>query len=97
MGCVHFHFPPAGSDAQSLNGPVGGGCRVAQFSRRFWSSFRCRLTELLRLASFESLIHEKGARNYPLSGAAKDLNRVKLAIRACVEQIFVAITMSMGG
>jgi transposase, IS5 family len=53
--------------------------------------------ELLSLGGFESLIHEKGARNHPLSDAAKELNRVKSAIRACVEHVFGAMTMSMGG
>jgi IS5 family transposase len=41
--------------------------------------------ELLSLGKFESLIHEKGARNHPLSDEAKKLNRIKSAIRACVE------------
>ncbi len=53
--------------------------------------------ELLSLGGFESLIHEKGARNHPLSDAAKKLNRVKSAIRSCVEHVFGATTMSMGG
>jgi transposase, IS5 family len=37
--------------------------------------------ELLNLGKFESLIHEYGARNYPLSDAAIKLNRIKSAIR----------------
>ena len=37
---------------------------------------------LLNLGGFESSIHEKGSRNYPLSDAAKEHNRVKSAIRA---------------
>ena len=53
--------------------------------------------DLLRLGGFESLIHEKGARNNPLGEAAKELNRVKSAIRACVEHVFGCMTMSMGG
>jgi IS5 family transposase len=53
--------------------------------------------ELLSLGGFESLIHEKGARNHPLGDAAKELNRVKSAIRACVEHVFGCMTMSMGG
>ena len=52
---------------------------------------------LLSLGGFESLIHEKGARNHPLSDAAKELNRIKSAIRACVEHVFGGMTMSMGG
>ena len=53
--------------------------------------------DLLNLGGFESLIHEKGARNHPLSNAAKELNRVKSSIRACVEHVFGGMTMSMGG
>ena len=55
------------------------------------------IQDLLDLAGFESLIHEKGVRNHPLGDAAKELNRVKSAIRACVEHVFGCMTMSMGG
>jgi len=53
--------------------------------------------DLLSLGGFESMIHEKGARNHPLSDEAKKMNRVKSAIRACVEHVFGCMTMSMGG
>jgi hypothetical protein len=53
--------------------------------------------DLLSLGGFESLIHEKGARNHPLTDAAKESNRVKSAIRACVEHVFGFMTTSMGG
>jgi hypothetical protein len=53
--------------------------------------------ELLNLGGFASLIHENGSRNHPLSDAAKEFNRIKSAIRACVEHVFGAMTMSMGG
>jgi IS5 family transposase len=53
--------------------------------------------DLLSLGGFECLIHEKGARNNPLTEAAKELNRIKSAIRACVEHVFGGMTMSMGG
>ena len=53
--------------------------------------------DLLSLGGFKSLIHEKGARNHPLSDEAKKMNRVKSAIRACVEHVFGCTTMSMGG
>ena len=52
---------------------------------------------LLNLGGFESCIHEKGSRNNPLSDAAKERNRIKSAIRACVEHVFGCMTMSMGG
>jgi len=53
--------------------------------------------DLLSLGDFESYIHERGARNHPLSDAAKDRNRMKSAIRACVEHVFGCMTTSMGG
>ena len=53
--------------------------------------------KLLSLGGFESLIHEKGARNNPLSEAAKEANRVKSSIRACVEHVFSFMTMCMRG
>jgi len=52
---------------------------------------------LLSLGGFESLIHEKGSRNHPLSDAAKKRNRIKSTIRAGVEHVFGTMTMSMGG
>ena len=52
---------------------------------------------LLSLGGFESLIHEKGTRNHPLSDAAKELNRIKSSIRVCVEHVFGHMTVSMGG
>jgi IS5 family transposase len=57
---------------------------------------RKRIDPLI-FGGFESLIHEKGARNNPLSEAAKELNRIKYAIRACVEHVFGCMKMSMGG
>jgi IS5 family transposase len=53
--------------------------------------------DLLDRAGFESLIHEKGARNHPLSVEAKSLNCVKSSIRACAEHVFGCMTISMGG
>jgi len=53
--------------------------------------------DLLSLGGFESLIHEKGTGNNPLREACKELNRVKSAIRACVEHVFGCTPMSMGG
>jgi hypothetical protein len=49
------------------------------------------------LAGFARLIHEKDARNHPLSDAAKELNRFKSSIRACVEHVFGCTTVSMAG
>ena len=56
-----------------------------------------RFEDLLDLGGFESCIHEKGSRYHPLSDAAKESNRIKSAIRACVEHVFGFMTMSMGG
>ena len=53
--------------------------------------------DVLSHGGFESLIHEKGAGNNPLREACKEPNRVKSAIRACVEHVFGCMTMSMGG
>ena len=53
--------------------------------------------DLLSLGGFESLIHEKGARNHPLNEASKKLNRIKSITRSCVEHVFGCMTMSMGG
>ena len=53
--------------------------------------------ELLSLGKFERLIREKGARNHPRSDEAKILNRIKSAIRACMEHVFGCMTMSVGG
>ena len=44
-----------------------------------------------------SLIHEKAAHNHPLGDAAKELNRIKSAIRACAEDVFGSMTMAMSG
>jgi IS5 family transposase len=55
------------------------------------------IEDLLNLGGFVSLIHEKGARNHPLSDSAKELNHVKSSIRGCVEHIFGCMAMSMGG
>jgi hypothetical protein len=52
--------------------------------------------DLLSLGVFKSLVHERGASNDLLSGAAKELNLVKSSIRACVEYVFRCMTMSMG-
>ena len=49
---------------------------------------------LLNLGGFETCILEKGSRNQPISGAAKQRNRVKSAIRACIEHVFGCMTMS---
>ena len=53
--------------------------------------------DVLSHGGFESLIHEKGAGNNQLREASKEPNRVKSAIRACVEHVFGCMTMSMGG
>jgi hypothetical protein len=61
---------------------------LAAFSspQKHWKAliFRGALKALLKLGGFESLLHEKGARNHPLSEAAKKLNRVKSLTRTCL-------------
>ena len=51
----------------------------------------------MNLGGFESLIHEKGACNNPHTEDVKDSNRIKPAIRACLEYVFGGMSMSMGG
>jgi hypothetical protein len=51
----------------------------------------------LSLGGYESLIYEKETRNSPLSEAAKELNRIKSSMSACVEHVLGRMTMSMGG
>lgn len=50
----------------------------------------------MNLGDFESCMHEKGSRNHPFSDAAKERNLIKSAIRACVEQVFVCMTILFG-
>jgi len=52
---------------------------------------------LLNLGGYESCIHETSGRNHALSDNAKELHRMKSAIKACVEHVFGCMTMSMGG
>jgi len=54
-------------------------------------------SDLLSLGGFESRIHEKAARNHPLSDAAKAPNRIKSAIRICFEHVFGCMSTSMSG
>lgn len=56
-----------------------------------------RFEDLLGLGGFDSLIHKKGASNKALSDAAKELNRIKSAIRARVELVSGYMTMSIRG
>jgi hypothetical protein len=53
--------------------------------------------KLINLGRFESLIHALSASNHPLSDAAKNLIRIKSAIRVCVEYFFGFMIMSMCG
>ena len=45
----------------------------------------------------KNFIHEKGARNRPLSELHKGLNRLKSQIRCKIEHIFGCVENSMGG
>lgn len=53
--------------------------------------------DLLNFAGFENFIYEKGSRNHLLSEAAKERNRIKSAIRACVKHVFGCTTMPILG
>ena len=52
--------------------------------------------EQLKANGIKSRIHEKGARNHPLTEAQKESNRIKSKTRARVEHVFAAQAM-MGG
>ncbi|WP_255102034.1 MULTISPECIES: IS5 family transposase [unclassified Synechococcus] len=56
-----------------------------------------RYEDGLEMTGFESRIHEKGSRCYPLSEEAKDRNKVRSSLRARVEHVFAAITTSLRG
>jgi len=47
--------------------------------------------------SIKNFIHEKGARNRPLSEMQKGLNRMKSQIRCKIEHVFGCVENSMGG
>lgn len=53
--------------------------------------------EILDARNVIGMIHEKGARNNPLTDAQKTLNKIKSAVRARVEHIFGFIENSMNG
>ena len=56
-----------------------------------------RLEAGLAILSYASQIHEKGARNHPLTEEQKASNREKSRIRAKVEHVFGAWVTTMGG
>jgi IS5 family transposase len=51
----------------------------------------------LELMGFDSQIHQRGYRNYPLTEAQKESNRTKSKTRAKVEHVFGGWVMQMGG
>ena len=53
--------------------------------------------ETLQKMEIKNYIHEKAARNRPLTEGQKGLNRLKSGIRCCVEHIFGCVENSMGG
>jgi transposase, IS5 family len=62
------------------------------------SAYRSEDIEIkLALEGYESQIHEKGARNHPLSEAQKAANQEKSQTRAKVEHVFGYWVTSMGG
>jgi IS5 family transposase len=53
--------------------------------------------EKLAQLNINNFIHEKAARNRPLSNMSKELNRMKSQIRCRIEHIFAFVENSMGG
>lgn len=53
--------------------------------------------DLLSLDGFENRIHEKGAKNHPLSAAGTERNSIRSQNQARVEHIFSCLTTSMKG
>ena len=45
---------------------------------------------LLKHGGYENCIHKKGSRNHPLSDTGIERNRIKSAVRACVEHVLAA-------
>ena len=56
-----------------------------------------RYKDLLSLAGFENMIHEKGPRNHPLGAAAAERNSIRSQTRARVEYVSGCFATSMGG
>ena len=53
--------------------------------------------ESLIASGHMSHIHEKGARNHPLTEAQKSSNKEKSQVRARVEHVFGSVTNELGG
>lgn len=53
--------------------------------------------ESLTTSKYTSQIHEKGARNHPLTEAQKSSNKEKSRVRARVEHVFGSMTNELGG
>ena len=62
------------------------------------SAYKSAKTDgMLEDLGIKNFIHEKGARNRPLSELQKELNRLKSQIRCKIEHIFGCVENSMGG
>jgi transposase, IS5 family len=62
------------------------------------SAYKSAKTDgMLEDLGIKNFIHEKGARNRPLSELQKELNRLKSQIRCKIEHIFGFVENSMGG
>lgn len=56
-----------------------------------------KIDEKLAELGIKNYIHEKGARNHPLSDLQKGLNQLKSKVRCRIEHIFGCVENSMGG
>jgi len=76
-----------------LQSPAAGGADVYADS-----AYRSNAQEeSLAASSHTSRIHEKGARNHPLTEAQKSSNKEKSRVRARVEHVFGSMTNELGG
>jgi len=83
-------------DSQKLDGLLNKGNTSAEVFAD--SAYRSTKIEAqLRASGFKSRIHQRAARNHPLSDAQAKANRNRSKIRARVEHVFGAQETSLGG
>ena len=83
-------------DSQKLDGLLNKGNTSAEVFAD--SAYRSTKIEAqLRASGFKSRIHQRAARNHPLSDAQAKANRNRSKIRARVEHVFGAQETSPGG
>jgi len=83
-------------DSQPLSDLIGGENRDENlFGDSAYKS--AKIDAMLEDLGIKNFIHEKGARNRPLTDLKKGLNQMKSRIRCRIEHIFGCVENSMGG